>query len=95
MLKRRASRLAEYLGFVGGLLTTFSVLPQVIRIFRIRSAREISILFTIFLLVGGATWLFYGIFLELTPVILWNAIGVCMSSSLLYAKLRYGLNQKE
>jgi uncharacterized protein with PQ loop repeat len=47
-------------------------------------------LFTTLLLLGMVGWLTYGIYLSLTPVILWNAIGIALVSVLLYAKLRYG-----
>ncbi|MFC1968682.1 SemiSWEET family sugar transporter [Chloroflexota bacterium] len=82
--------LTESLGLVGGALVTFSMVPQLIRVFQLRSAREISLLFTTMLLLGMGFWLAYGICLRLTPVILWNAIGIALASLLLYAKLRYG-----
>ena len=80
----------EYLGYVGGILTTFCYVPQIIRVFRLKSAKEISLLFTILLLVGVVVWLFYGIFLSLAPVILWNSIAVVIVAALLYAKVKYG-----
>ena len=82
--------LAEYLGFIAGALVTCSLIPQLIRVFRLRSAREISLLFTTLLLLGILTWLAYGISLRLAPVILWNAAGAILVATLLYAKLRYG-----
>lgn len=83
-------QLAEFLGLVGGALVTCSMIPQLIRVFKLKSAREISILFTIFLLLGMGFWLAYGIYLSLTPVILWNAIGASLVTILMYAKLKYG-----
>ena len=82
--------MAEYLGYIGGIFTTFCYVPQIIRVFQLRSAKEISLLFTILLLVGAVIWLFYGIFLSLPPVIVWNSIAVVMVSALLYAKLKFG-----
>ena len=82
--------LAESLGFVAGALVTCSHVPQVIRVFQLKSAREISMLFTTLLLLGLIIWLAYGISLRLTPVILWNAIGIIIVALLLYAKLKYG-----
>ena len=82
--------LAESLGFVAGALVTFSIIPQLIRVFTLKSARDISILFTTILLVGILTWLAYGVTLGLAPVILWNAIGAVFVAVLLYAKLKYG-----
>lgn len=80
----------EWLGFVAGALVTSSLVPQLLRVVKLKSAHEISILFTILLLTGIIIWLAYGIFLRLTPVILWNAIGAVLVAGLLYAKLKYG-----
>jgi MtN3 and saliva related transmembrane protein len=82
--------LAEYLGYAAGVLTTFCYVPQIIRVFKLKSAREISFLYTFFLLSGVIIWLLYGIFLHLVPIILWNAIGFVMVGLLLFAKLVYG-----
>ncbi len=82
--------LAESLGFIAGALVTCSLIPQVISVFQLKSAREISMLFTTLLLSGIVIWLGYGIVLGLTPVILWNAIAALLVAILLYAKLRYG-----
>ena len=80
----------ESLGFVAGALVTCSLIPQIIRVFRLRSAREISMLFTTLLLLGLILWLTYGVFFRLIPVILWNAVGIILVVVLLYAKLKYG-----
>ena len=82
--------MAEYIGIIAGLLVTCSLVPQLLRVFRLKSAHEISILFTILLLIGMFLWLIYGVNLGLIPVILWNAVGAVLVSILLYAKLRYG-----
>jgi MtN3 and saliva related transmembrane protein len=80
----------ELLGFIAGALTTSSTIPQLVRIFRLKSAYEISMAFTILMLVGLSIWLVYGLYLGLTPVIVWNAIGTGCVAMLLVAKLRYG-----
>jgi MtN3 and saliva related transmembrane protein len=80
----------ELLGFIGGAFTTIAFIPQVWRLFRLRSAVEISLPFTLLFLLGGACWLTYGILLDLLPVILWNAISLGLTYAMLYAKLKYG-----
>lgn len=82
--------LTESLGLVAGALTTFSIIPQIIRVFKLKSAREISVLFTTALLVGIVCWLAYRILLDLTPLIIWNSIATVLMVTLLYMKLRYG-----
>jgi MtN3 and saliva related transmembrane protein len=61
--------LASYLGYIGGILTTFCYVPQVIRVFRLKSTNEISLLYTISITIGVVIWLFYGILLGLVPII--------------------------
>lgn len=80
----------EWLGLIAGAACTAGLLPQVIRVFQLKSTHEISLSFTIAFSIGVGCWLAYGIFLRLTPIILWNAITLVLSAALLYAKLRYG-----
>ena len=80
----------EYLGFLAGVFSTLSIIPQIVRVFRLKSAREISILFTVLLGIGSILWLIYGVKLALTPIIFWNAIGIVQVVLLLDAKLKYG-----
>ncbi|MFH1486438.1 MAG: PQ-loop domain-containing transporter [Chloroflexota bacterium] len=51
----------DLLGLVAGAMTTCSIIPQVIRVFRLKSAREISFLFTTLMLLGMSLWLVHGI----------------------------------
>lgn len=80
----------ETLGFIGGALTSLSLLPQVWRLFKMKSAREISLPFSLFLCAGIACWLVYGILLRLPPVIVWNAISLPLTGAMVFAKLKYG-----
>jgi len=80
----------EYIGYIAGFLTTFAMLPQVLRVYRLKSAREISIIFNTSILLGVVLWLVYGIVLGLVPLIVWNSIGIGLVSLLLLAKLKYG-----
>ncbi len=80
----------DVFGFIGGVLTTAAMVPQVVKLYKIKSAQEISLSFTLLLLAGMLCWLGYGILFRLFPVILWNAIGATLVANLLYAKLKYG-----
>jgi MtN3 and saliva related transmembrane protein len=83
----------EYLGLVAGALTTFSTVPQIIRVYKLKSAREISLLFNSSLLVGVGLWLVYGIIKGLLPLVIWNSIGFFLNLLLLLSKLKYGRNK--
>jgi MtN3 and saliva related transmembrane protein len=79
----------EVLGFIAGAVMTFSMIPQVWRLFKLKSSREISLPFTLFFLVGTICWLSYGIVLSLAPVILWNAVTLVSACAMLYAKIKF------
>jgi MtN3 and saliva related transmembrane protein len=81
---------AEWFGLIAGAIITIGFLPQVIRVFKLKSAHEISLTFIISFLIGMGGWLVYGISFRLTPIILWNSISAIFALALLYAKLKYG-----
>lgn len=80
----------EILGFLGGSLIALGFIPQVVRLFRLKSAKEISLPFTVLFTAGVISWMLYGIVMRLPSVILWNAISLVLNSAMLYAKLKYG-----
>jgi len=82
--------MAVYIGFIAGGLVTLGIIPQLIRIFKLKSAHDISALFNIFLLLGMILFLVYGILLSLIPIIIWNIIGIVLVSTVLYGKWKYG-----
>ncbi|HEU5290763.1 MAG TPA: SemiSWEET transporter [Cyclobacteriaceae bacterium] len=77
------------LGLVAGAFTTIAFLPQVIKTWRTRSARDLSLgMFSIFTL-GVAMWLAYGFLINDLPVILANIVTLVLASTLLFFKLRW------
>jgi len=80
----------EMVGFAGGALITVAFIPQVWRLYRLKSAREISLPFNLLFLMGGVCWLVYGISKELLSVIVSNAVNLTLVLAMLYAKMKYG-----
>ena len=81
---------SEILGLLGGALVTLGYIPQLVRILKLKSAREISLPFTLSLLLGSVCWFTYGVLLSLMPIILWNSAGIAFLCMILYGKLKYG-----
>jgi MtN3 and saliva related transmembrane protein len=76
-------------GYCAAVLTTVSFVPQLIRVWRLRSARDISLtMFTVFSL-GVFLWLVYGISLHSIPMILANGATLALSLTILILKLRF------
>ncbi len=81
----------EVIGFIGGLLTTVSMIPQVWRSFKLKSARDMSLTFSVLFTVGIGFWLVYGIMYGLISVIIWNSVALVLGSMMVYVKLKWGL----
>lgn len=76
-------------GYVAGTLTTASFLPQVWHSFRSRSCRDLSYLMLVVMGTGTALWSLYGVMLRRLPIILPNAVSVCLIASLIVMKAVY------
>jgi MtN3 and saliva related transmembrane protein len=77
------------IGSAAACCTTISFLPQLIRVWKLKSAREISLLMFSIFSAGVFLWLVYGIFIRSFPIILANAITLALSLAILALKLRY------
>jgi MtN3 and saliva related transmembrane protein len=77
-------------GFVAALLTTASFAPQAWLTFRSRDVSGISLAMYSAFTVGVALWLAYGVLVEAWPIVLANAITLCLALSILVMKLVYG-----
>jgi MtN3 and saliva related transmembrane protein len=78
----------EAVGLVGACLTTFSFLPQAIRIWRSRSARDVSLVMYVMMTSGSVMWLIYGLLLGSPSLIFSNGVGVLLVGSVLALKLQ-------
>ncbi len=78
------------IGLAAGLLTTLSLVPQLVKIWRTRSASDISgKMFSAFS-VGVALWLAYGILQREMPMILWNSVSLALAAAILAMKVKFG-----
>ena len=78
-----------WLGLIAGAITSFAAVPQVVRTYRTRHARDISIWQPILLTAGMALWLVYGILLKDVPLITANLFSLLCYGTLIVLKIRY------
>lgn len=79
----------DWVGMAAGALTTVSLVPQVLKTWRSRSAKDISLgMFSLFSL-GVILWLVYGAMIGSLPVIVANAVTLVLSLLILAMKLLY------
>jgi MtN3 and saliva related transmembrane protein len=80
---------ADVLGYTAGAVTTFTFLPQVIKTWKDKSAKDISLLMFIIAAVNEVMWVAYGVLKDNMVIILTNAILLVMSLIMIYFKYRY------
>jgi len=82
--------LISLIGFVAGALNTFCYLPQVIKAWRTKETKDLSLLMYINLTVGTILWFAYGTALHQPPIWIANGIALILTVSILYLKIKHG-----
>ena len=77
------------LGLVAATLTTSAFVPQLIKIWRSKSAKDVSLEMLITFCIGVFLWLVYGIYLQSLPVILANLLTLIFNLIILWLKIKY------
>lgn len=77
------------IGYIAGTLTTISFVPQVIRAWKLKETRDLSLTMLLLFAVGVCLWAVYGFWIDSLPVIAANLISLVLILLLLWLKLRY------
>ena len=80
---------AEILGLTAGTITSVTFLPQVIRIWKTKSVKDLSLMMLLLLIVGTLSWLSYGLIIKDIAIIYTNTMVLTMSMIMLFFKLKY------
>jgi MtN3 and saliva related transmembrane protein len=84
-----------FIGLIAGLLTSIAALPQVVKTWRSRHARDLSIWQPLLLSFGVALWLIYGMLIGDTPLILANITPLVCNLLLTAMKIKFSVNESE
>ena len=76
----------ELIGILAGICTTISFIPQILQIWRTRSASSISFPMYVIFSIGVSLWVIYGILIHATAIILANSVTLMLSISILVMK---------
>ena len=78
-----------FVGYIAALLTTFSSVPQIIRVYRLKESRDISLWTVSSLSAGILLWFIHGIVIGDLPVILANGVSLGLSFLILGLVVKY------
>jgi len=77
------------IGFFAAIFTTIAFIPQVIRVWKTKSARDVSLGMYALFNTGVALWLVYGLLIESWPIIMANIITLVLAGAVMIMKLNF------
>lgn len=86
--------MAAWIGLAAAFLTSIAVVPQVVRTWRTRHARDISIWQPLLLITGMMLWLIYGLMLHDLPLIAANSFSITCYLVLLVMKIVFDRRER-
>jgi len=81
--------LTEIIGIVAGILTSLSLLPQLIKIIKEKKVEELSTGMFVTLLIGLLLWIYYGFLQKDMPIVITNAFSVLLNFGILFFRFKY------
>ncbi len=83
------------LGIIAGILTSVSMIPQLIKVLKEKNAEDLSWAMILVLISGLSLWVWYGFLKNELPIILSNAFAVMVNIVLLICCMIYKKRNKE
>jgi MtN3 and saliva related transmembrane protein len=80
----------ETLATIVGVVGSFAMLPQIYRIIKRRSAKDISIWTYAYMLIAGVIWVLYGLNIQSFPIMITNLIGTVAMIGIIVGWVLYG-----
>jgi len=81
--------LIDIIGFIAGICTATSLLPQLVTTLKQKKAQEVSLFMFIVLLMGNALWIWFGVAKSELPIILTNSFSLLLNIIMLVLKYKY------
>lgn len=77
------------IGIIAGIFTTVSFVPQLVKIFKTKRGKDISLYMYVVLTTGIVMWLIYGFLIKELPIILANAVAFVLCSIIILMRVKY------
>jgi len=78
------------IGLVAAMLTTSSLVPQLIKSWRMKETRDISLLMFLIMGTGLFLWMVYGFLIHNVLIVAANSISFALVLIILFFKVKYG-----
>ena len=85
--------MVDAIGYLAGLFLSLCFLPQVVHTFRMKKAKDVSMVMLLLSLVSAILYQIYAFYLDLTPVLIMNGLFLVLNVIELMLKIAYDLNE--
>ena len=79
----------EIIGLTAAFFTTLAFVPQVLKVWRTKEVKNLSLTMYSAMLAGVILWFTYGVLIDSISIILANIITAILVSSIIYFRIRY------
>lgn len=79
----------QTVGIIAGIFTSAAMLPQVIKTFKEKKAKDVSLVMILVLMTGIGFWIYYGILRKDAPIIYTNCFSFLVNAVLLFLHWKY------
>ncbi len=79
----------EVVGFIAGFLVAVALAPQLIKTWKTKSAKDISVAWTLILMTGLFLWIVYAVVNTIIPLAIFASVEFLMATTLFIFKLIY------
>ncbi|WP_269235756.1 SemiSWEET family sugar transporter [Flavobacterium flavigenum] len=83
----------DVIGLFAGICVTISVIPQIIKVWKTKKVKQISLLTFGVLTFGIAIWVVYGILKKDLPIIVTNSVSLFLNLIMVYFLIYYEKEQ--
>lgn len=81
--------IADFIGYTAGALIIASFVPQIIKSYKTKSVKDLSLLMLVLIISATLLWIVYGFMIDSKPVIAVNAVYSLVVGFQLYLKIKY------
>jgi MtN3 and saliva related transmembrane protein len=82
--------LLDFVGYLAGLLILISLIPQIVKSWKTKSTRDLSLARYLIYTLGVVLWLVYGAMINSGPMVISNGIALLLAGSIIFLKIKYG-----
>ncbi len=79
----------DVIGLFAGGCITISTIPQIVKVWKTKKVKDISLKTFSILTFGILVWIIYGILKEDLPIIITNSVSLCLNLTIIYFIITY------